>query len=164
MALTLALAKKHCRVTGSDEDDLITLYLAAAVAWVETYTSKLLEPATVEQVATSFGGYIALNRGPVTELTEIAYTDTDDAPGTITDAMLVNGRVYAPADGWPSIAENTEIVLTYEAGYDPAPAPLESAALLLVGEYFSNREAGAASSAVASAVESLCRPYRDALV
>mgnify|MGYP006921312446 CR=1 FL=1 len=164
MTVTLALAKQHLRVDSSEEDDLIAQYMAAALVWVEQQTGKKMAVGAVTQIAVQFGNYIPLLWGPFVSLTSIAYTDTDDAPQTVTAARVRDGRIYAPEAGWPGIADYTPIVVTYQAGYSTVPAPLDSAQLLLIGEYYDNREAGVASSAVSAAVESLCRPYRDCLV
>lgn len=48
MAVDLALAKKHLRISHDDEDDEITLYLNAAVTWTMTYTNRDAVPAGAE--------------------------------------------------------------------------------------------------------------------
>ena len=159
MAVDLALAKQHLRVDHSDEDTLITQYINAAIAWVENYTGKLLTRREVTQEASCFGHYVPLFYGPDPDALSIAYVDSDEAPQTIVDAKIVRDRVY-PASSWPTIDENSEIVLTYTAGFESVPADLDSAVLLLVGEFYDNREAGEAAPAVSMAVEALCRPYR----
>ena len=163
MAVDLTLAKQHLRVLHDDEDALIAQYLAAAIAWVENYTGKLMTRREVEQEAPAFTSYLPLFYGPNPSSLEIAYTDTDDAPQTVTDAKIVQARAY-PASSWPSIADDTPVTLTYTAGYATTPADLDSAVLLLVGEFYDNREAGEAAPAVTMAVEALCRPYRSLMV
>lgn len=160
MAVDLTLAKQHLRVEHSDEDDLITSYLNAAKEWVEAYTGKLLTSQSVEQVEACFPTFIELLSGPVSAVTEVAYTDSDDAPATLGGTRLVGKRLYAPETGWPSIAEHTPITITYTAGFSTVPVKLDQATLLLVGEYYLNRELDA-RSAISAAAESLCQPHRD---
>jgi len=162
--VSLALAKQHLEYEASDRDDLINQYIAAAAAWVENYTGRALTVGAVSDELAEFGTYIVPSRGPFVSLTTIAYVDTDEAAATVTGAKPVSGRIYPPETGWPEIAENTAITVTYQAGYSTAPADLVNAQLLLIGEYFANREAGSAASSVAMAVESLCRPYRSLIV
>lgn len=165
MAVDLTLAKQHLRVDHSDEDALIAQYLAAAIAWVENYTGKLMTRREVTQEADCFGSYVPLLYGPDPVNLLIDYTDADDASATIADALIKRGRAY-PAASWPTVADNTSIVLTYTAGYTETPADLDSAVLLLVGHYYENREAVVVGSSsmisnpLELAVESLCRPYR----
>lgn len=162
MAVDLALAKQHIRVLHNDEDSLIEQYLAAAIAWVENYTGKLLKRRETRQTAADFAAYLPLFFGPDPDGLAITYADTNGQPQTITDAKIVDARAY-PASSWPSIAAHTPLTLTYTAGYTETPADLDSAVLLLVGHWYRNREAvniGNIVQAVDFAVEALCRPYR----
>lgn len=165
MSVDLALAKAHCRVTSTGEDALITQYLNAAIAWVENYTRKKLTAASeVSQVFAAFPGdpyAFTLLWGPSPAGAEVTYSDEAGDEQTITTARLVDGKLYPPLDTeWPEIEANSTITIDYTAGYTTTPADLDNAVLLLVGEYYDNRTASSASSAVTKAVESLCEPYR----
>jgi uncharacterized phiE125 gp8 family phage protein len=164
MAVTLALAKQHLRALNDRENDLIEHYLAAAKAWVEHHTGKKLIRGPVEQREQAFGSYVPLLWGPSPEGVSVAYVDGSGAPQTFTDARLVRDRLYSPAAGWPSITANTPIVLTYTAGFTDTPADLDAAVLLLVADFFTNRESGNATPATTAAVQALCSPYRAVLV
>lgn len=163
MAVDLALAKTHLRVTGSAEDTLIGHYLAAAKDTVEQYTGMKLERGEVEQTLPYVGIYTTLTWGPNPETVTVTYRDASDVEATFADARLVGSRLYAPDAGWPTFYANTPITLTYTVGFETTPAALDQAVLLLVGEYFDNRDLET-RSAVAAAVESLCRPYRSMMV
>lgn len=166
MTVTLALAKQHLEYEDDDRDDLINQYIAAALAWVENYTGKKLSVGAVTQAVDGFGQYITLNRAPFVSLTSIAYTDTEGSPQAVTGARVLNGRIYPPETGWPSVGDYTGVTVTYQAGYSTAPADLISAQLLLVGHWFLNREAATERPAMENdlAVEALCRAYRDMVV
>lgn len=167
MAVDLTLAKQHLRVDSDDEDLLITAYLSAAKAWVENHTGLMLTRGEVSQTVQSFGGYIGLTYGPAPADVSITYTDDDGATQTITDMSLAGSRLYRPAAGWPSVQPNTDIVVTYAAGFTETPADLDAAVLLLTGHWYAHREAvnvGNITSELALAVEALCRPYRAVLV
>lgn len=160
--MELSLAKQHLRVLHDSEDALIQQYVDAAAGWIEQYTGKLLTRREVTQIERGFNGQIRLFNGPDADSLTIAYTDTDDAPQTVSDAVLTDGVVH-PAVAWPSTADNTAVTLTYTAGFATVPADLTSAQLLLIGHWFDNREAVSMDGAkeVPTAVESLCRPYRE---
>lgn len=163
MAVDLTLAKSHLRVDSDDENDLITHYLGAAKNWVEEYTSKKLARETVTQTESCFGTYVYLRWGPAPSDVSVDYTDSDDVAGTLTDGRLVGSRLYPPVDGWPSLADRSEITVSYEAGYTTVPVALDQAVLLLISHFFENREAvniGNIVQEVPLAVESLCTPYR----
>lgn len=165
MTVSLTLAKAHCRVTSSSEDTLITQYLNAAIAWVENYTRKKLTATTaITETFAAFPGdpyAFALTWGPTPATVVVTYTDEAGDEQEISTARLVGDKVYPPLDTeWPVIEANSTIEVAYTAGYSTVPADLDNAVLLLVGEYYDNRTASVASSAVTAAVESLCEPYR----
>ena len=168
MAVDLTLAKQHLRVDHDDEDALITQFLNAAIAWVEDYTSKLLVRDEVTQEVSCFGSYVSLFYGPNPANLTIAYTDSDDASATISDAIIHQTRAYS-ADAWPTSATNTPIVLTYTAGISEPPAntyearmaaALDSAVLVHLRAQYDEWRSGEADKAAMMAVEALCRPYR----
>lgn len=164
MAVTLALAKQHLRVDGTDEDTTIAAYLAAAVAWVENYTGKKLVRGEVTQEVAALESPVALSWGPEPVDLSVGYTDADDVARTFDDLTIVLGRAYA---SWPTPKEDTPITLTYTAGFEATPADLDSAVLLMTGHFYANREAVNVGSSVTEmplAVEALCSPYRSVLV
>ena len=164
MTVNLTLAKQHLKLETADEDALVAVYLSAATAWVEGYTGKLLTRRYVTQEEPGFATYLALSWGPSPADLSLAYTDSDGAEQTLSDARLVGLRAYAPLAGWPTSDDYAPVVLTYTAGFETAPADLDAAILLLTGEYHRNREAGSAAPSTIAAVEALCRPHRDVLI
>ena len=162
MTVSLALAKQHLEYEAVDRDVLIQQYIDAAVLWVESYTGKKLTVGAVVQAENSFGHYITLNRTPFVSLTSVAYTDANNAAQTLTGAKVLNGRIYPPASGWPSVGVYTGVTVTYQAGYATTPADLVSAQLLLIGDMFAVREGGEWKSI--DAVEALCLPYRAMII
>jgi len=126
----------------------------------------MLTRGEVSQTVQSFGAYIGLTYGPAPADASITYTDDVGAPQTITDMSLAGSRLYRPG-GWPSVQPNTDIVVTYTAGFTGTPADLDAAVLLLTGHWYAHREAvnvGNITSELALTVEALCRPYRAVLV
>ncbi|WP_159829116.1 head-tail connector protein [Novosphingobium sp. TCA1] len=160
MAVDLALAKQQCRVLHSREDVLITTHLAAARAWVEQYTGKKLTRGEVAQEIDGFCGSIFLAWGPDCADPVITYTDDDGANQQITDARVVGDRLLPPPSGWPYVGAPRALRLSYTAGFAETPADLDAAVLLLVADFYNNREAGAATGATSAAVEALCDQHR----
>lgn len=156
--LSLALVKQHLEYEDDDRDELIAQYMRAAKEWVENYTGKKLTVGQVVQTEYRMHPFIPLNKEPFVSLTSIEYIGTDDAPDTVAGARVLNGRVYAPVSGWPTVADYTAITVTYQAGYDETPADLVSAQLLLIADMFAGRESSEWKSI--DAVKWLCRPYQ----
>ncbi len=157
--LTLALVKQHLEYEDNDRDDLIAQYMRAAASWVENYTGKALLTREIVQTEDCFGRFVHLNRAPFVSLTSIEYIDADDAPQTLTGARVLNGRIYPPVTGWPSVSDYSGVTVTYRAGYDETPAALISAQLLLIANMFAGRESNEWKSS--EAVLALCQPYRN---
>lgn len=164
MSVDLTLAKAHLRVTGTAEDTIITQYIASSRAWIERYTGLRLEETEVVETFTEFGEYLTLTASPIMALVEIAYVDGDGDDATVDDARLQGNKVYAPTTGWPAIQAFSTITVTYDAGYDDEETPhdLIAAQLLLIGHWFTNREAVSdkTMSEVPLAVEALAGPFR----
>lgn len=173
--IDLAAAKQHLRVEDDSEDTLIGMYLASAVALVETLTGKLLAPKEFTQVAAGFPSdrapyALKLYKGPVSAITSIEYDPGDgSAPAVLADFRLVEGvnAALLPAYGqsWPATLDGPGTVrVTGTAGYadGETPAELDQAVRMLVGHFYANREAvgGAASSSeLPLAVKSLISGY-----
>jgi uncharacterized phiE125 gp8 family phage protein len=167
MAVDLALAKAHCRVTHTGENTIIQQYVDAAALLVEKMSGNLLTRREVTQRFDAFCSRLPLFWGPDPDTVTVDYTDTDDVPQTIADAMVVRDWLYPNADGWPSIATDTVIEVTYTAGWAETPADLMSAQLLLIGHWYANREAVNVGDTIAElpmAVDALVQPYRKIMV
>jgi uncharacterized phiE125 gp8 family phage protein len=169
--VTLTVAKAHVRRTDTAEDSIIGVYLAAAIRWVEDYTGHILSEREVVAAFTEFGDYLTIHATPNVVISSIAYTNTD---GDIADFAYfaypsgINPVKIYPDDDWPSIEDNSAILVTYTAGYeaDEVPDALNHAVLLLVGHWYANRGAVQEGdfAEVPLAVTSLCRPYRGVVV
>lgn len=141
--VSLAVAKAHLRVTNNDSDALIASYITTAREWVETRSGHILVQRAITQSFSRWAPYLELFYRPVVEITEVAYTDTDDAPQTLADYAQTTGRypfrIYP--DSQPSIAENSTITVTFTAGYQEGEEPqiLIQAMLILIAGMYDNR-------------------------
>lgn len=171
--VSLAEAKAHCRISGSDEDGLLAGYLMAARSHAETYLGRALATQTL-QLALD-GDWpcdrIALPRPPLQSVTSITYSDTAGATQTLAaDQYRVDSTAHqgfierAYGVTWPAVRDQARtIVVTYVAGYTQIPEPIRAAILLLVGHFYENREAvivGQAPTELPLGVDSLLFPYR----
>ncbi len=151
--------KAHCRVEGTDEDDLIPVYIAAARAAVEAYTRRRLVTQQLKLLCPGFGGCIELPCAPVQTVDRITYLDADGDEQELDEALwrLVRsgGPVrIVPADGatWPITSGGVDAVgVEFTAGYGNAsavPADLVIAVLLIAGQFYENREDAVAGLSV----------------
>lgn len=173
--VTLAEAKAHLRVDGSDEDTLISSLIMAARDVCEAHARRAFVTQTLKM---SFDGwssdsYFKLMRPPLASVTHVKYYDSTDTLNTmpsgdyVVDTAL--GRVWLADDAsWPSatLRVGMPVEITYIAGYgnaDAVPQRYKQAMLLLIGHWHENREQAVVGSAINQlpfAVETLLKTGR----
>ncbi len=166
-------ARAHCRVLHNDEDALITALIVAAREWVENFTGHTLVQREVTQRLSCFR-HPRLFAWPIADDATVTatYVDSDGATQPITGARLIFGNGWAElatafGSAWPT--SYGPATVSVEAGYataDDVPQSMKQAILLLVGQWYANREAVSdkAMTEVPFAVEALCQPYRMVLI
>lgn len=179
-ALTVEDAKLHLRVDSDIEDMLIEMQLEAAVDLVESFTTRILAPANYRQSFDEWStkGYLDLGVAPIREVTSLKYMDGNGDEQTIDAANWYwrpnqdGGRLYL-ASGYsnPTLwGRPGDIAATFSAGYSApnemsedqalrCPARAKSLVLLILGNWYANRE----SSVVGSSVNELPGGMRDLL-
>ena len=151
--LTLAEAKDHLRVDHTDEDVYITALVAAVSSSLDGTSGEYGHAIGAQrwQVA-AYGpdasGRVYLPVGPVLSLVSIRYwPDGGGAQVTATladfDLVSADSRAWvkAGAGGWPALADRIDAVeIVWQAGYSPVPDDVKSAARLMLGDFYANRE------------------------
>lgn len=132
--LSLALAKKHCRVRHDDDDELIAHYIDAAVEWVKDACQTVLLvtefTATSDSFDLSFKGY------PNPDISSISYVDKLGASGEIIDFDIVKGELHV--EDQPEVS-SVSVVFTAGLGAGNIPSKLAQAALLLTASFYLQR-------------------------
>lgn len=153
--VSLAEAKLHLRVDGTDEDALITALISAAREQAEHRTGRSLITTTWLHTEDQFPDAIRLRMTRVLSVTEVRYTDPQGADQVLAPASytLDNASEYAnwlyPAAGysWPATWDQPNGVrVTYTAGFGPAaanvPESIKAWIKLTLGALYANREGG----------------------
>lgn len=178
--LSLAECRLQCRLGSSTaEDDLLTIQIAAATAFIERETGLQLLTATFDVRASSFwGGGLRLPRRPLQSVTSVKYYDLNGVEQTLASTYYqVNTFWRAPGSvelkpdqTWPSVQpyKPWPVTIRFTAGWTSValvPVDLRQAALLLVGHWFEHRMAitpgllPGASIAVPLGVADLLTPW-----
>lgn len=173
--VTLAEAKAHLRLTGSDDDDYVAAMITAARLHVESATRRLLIDQTWRFYRDDWppGGRLDLPIAPVTAITAVTvYDDAGEptvlAPGSwLLDAAAVPARLVftapRPEPGRPINGIEIDVVAGYGASGLAVPQPLRLAIMTLVARWYEDREGlayGIVPSRVAGAFEALVAPFR----
>ncbi|RZJ33727.1 MAG: hypothetical protein EOO51_12610 [Flavobacterium sp.] len=169
IVVTDALAKLHLRVDGTDEDQLISLYLASAQSVVENRTGRAVG---LQRFVLNLDCFDAVTFGKSSndaiekveyypaagnELVELSddslFSMIDCGPDSLN--LSFNGDL-------PAIAKRDDAIkVTIRRGYAIAdcPTPIKNAMLLLIGDSYERRE-DRGDVGYNSQVDSLLRPYR----
>jgi uncharacterized phiE125 gp8 family phage protein len=167
--------KLHLRVDGTDEDSLIDIYLAAAVAHLDGEDGWLGRAIVAQTWAQSFDALarsILLGLAPATAISSVKYYDATGVLTTVDAAnyALVNGNDapevrFIDSYAFPVVrTDRPTVVVTFVAGYgddDDVPAAIKAGILLMVGDMYQSREAKVANDMIEnSTVRRLLDPYR----
>jgi uncharacterized phiE125 gp8 family phage protein len=168
--VTLEEVKAHLKVTGTDEDSLLTIYVEAATNAAQAYTNIRFINTDIEEVFEDFHEMTYL-RFPTQAIESIEYDASDDTVKTVdTDIYVLNTytepQVLLRQSGkmWPTdLAEKRmRIRVRYTAGFGEqtthVPSDIRSAILLIVGHLYENREDSV--SALPKASTRLLEPWR----
>lgn len=173
--LTLAEAKLHLRVDGSDEDALITPLITAARRMAEQRSGRALCSQTWELALDAFpASAIALPLPPSQSITSIKYLDPAGAEQTLASDQYAldnygSQHWVLPAQDvtWPDTLDAANAVkVRFVAGYGAAadvPADIRAWLLLAIGTLYARRETvvdGQAAELPGGFWQSLLDPYR----
>lgn len=181
--VTLAELKAHLRVIERDgngnvlpyeDDTLIEAYIKAAVDHLDGWAGILGRALVTQTWRQDFAGFgcLRLALGPVASVTSVTYFDAANETQTLPSATYVRltdarGTYLglAPNASWPrTFARQDAVSVNYVAGQAAAdvPAAIKTAIMLLVGNWYANREAATetAMSVLPLGVQALLAPYR----
>lgn len=147
--VTLAQAKAQARVDGSDEDAGIIAAIAAARAHIEKACGvRFASRSGVVMKCDGFADLARLPEAPVSAIASITYLDTAGASQTLsTDVYELRADGIEAAvvlkynQTWPAIQPGSRITVTATVGYAATPEDITLAMLMLVSQYYDNRNA-----------------------
>lgn len=172
LPVTLEQAKTHCRVDGTDEDELISSLIAAATGYLDGWSGILGRCLVTQTWRQDFDRLerelrlpmLAASIASITYVEASGTTNTYDVPTHALKTDELGSFVDIECTGLPAPATNTRVGVTFIAGSAPdeVAAPIRQALLLLIGHWYTNREAVAQSTfkELPMAVSSLLAPYR----
>lgn len=150
--VTLAEAKLHCKVDGTDDDTLLTALIVAARQQAEHRLGRALCTQTLEKVLDIFPDGIKLPMPPAVSVTSVKYLDADGTEQTLSGASYTLDKDSAPgwlvpAYGlsWPDTrAVPNAVRVRYVAGYGAAtavPQSIKAWMLMAISTMYGQREA-----------------------
>lgn len=167
--VSLAEAKAHLRLSHNDDDTYLASLTMAARRMIESRLSLAIMPQAWALFADRWpdDGIVQLPLHPVTSIESVAVFGDDDSAATIDPAhfyldaasrparlVLRHGRFFNP----PGRKANG-IRISFEAGYEVAPAELKQALLITIADWFSRRGDDDGGTLPPAALE-LMQPFR----
>ena len=155
--VTLSEAKAQVRVTTADDDTLLTNLIPAARQRVEDITGRSLITTVWDLVLSRWpcDGVIWFPQAPLVTVDAVTYTDQAGSSQTWAAANYVVSAPSGPraqagslrlvyGASFPIVLGQPDVIsIRFTAGYGNAssvPAPLKQAMLLLIGDWYENRE------------------------
>ena len=149
-SITLDDAKKHLRVTHSEDDDYIYTLILVAHDFCENYTNRKYEAETWKLLLDKFPNEIELPFSPVSSVTHVKYYDTDNAQQPLvlnTDyeySLNSEPVVIRPIGSWPGVYDKYEAIeVQFVCGVtapEATPPGFRHAMKLLISDMYNKRE------------------------
>jgi len=181
--VSLAEAYQHLRIdpidssdiTGRPDDGLIEAWITAAREYCENFTGLSLALKDYEIAFTEWPATIELPYPPFVAVLGITVSD-DSSDAALDPSQYVvdtwsdpSFAILKPVGAWPAIDTGDVARIRYRAGVGdeseaagPVPKTIIAAMLLLLGHWYSTREAviQGQPTTIPLGVESLLRPHR----
>ena len=152
--VSLDLAKNHLRVDHNQDDQYISSLITAARETLEERTNRAFAQQQWQLGLNFWQSMMIIPRPPLISVEEIKYLDTDEQWQVVdTDVYRVAiapmpGYVYlAPGQGWPDkLSAMESIAISFTCG-GVVEKQATQFVLLMVGNWYENREAVAIGAA-----------------
>ena len=152
-AVSLSEAKAHLDITSTDTDNdaYVQTLIEAAQSHIEESCDLSLTAATYDLHLDKFPGIIEIWMYPIASIGSVKYTDSDGNTQTVTSSNYTSDLTGKPARidtvnsyTWPTPRDTVAAVqIQFTTGWtSPATCPgdLKQALLLLVRDWYNNRE------------------------
>ena len=178
LPVSLAEVKSHLRIDHSLDDALLTVYLTAAINYIDGFSGILGRALCTQtwQQRYSEWGDLRLELLPVSSITQIAYMPESGAEVTVSAANYTLDSDefgsfvrFSENHTFPALSTVPEpIRVQYIAGYGSAasvPSPIKAAIMILTGHFY--HQTGAPTQSVLSGsifrlIDLVLAPYKRA--
>lgn len=169
--LSLTDVKDQLRITGTDDDDALRVFIAAVRHRTENYLRKTLVTSTWELKVDAFDLVLCLPMSPVQSITSVQYVDGDGDTQTLSSANYefdAQGRLQSSyGNVWPDTRSQLDAVtVTYVAGKTHAgnvEPDIKLAMLLWIGAsdlFRENTISGTIITTIPEGAKALLSPHR----
>lgn len=170
--VTLADAKTHLRVDGTDEDALIQALIDTATEQARQFTGRTILYGNWKTEFDFFAGKIKLDVMPIKLASVVVkYKDSNNQEQALpSDNFFIRDPgpdAFATIEfkgSLPTVYDApNSIWLEYNAGYEEIPPPIKTAVLIQVGTLYENRQSeivGTVTVQIANGFRQILYPYK----
>lgn len=170
--LSIELVKQHLKIEQdeTEDDELLGTYIIGARQWIENESGHVLVRRSLTHEFDRFATPLKLYKEPVVSIDQVSYFDRNeieqDYANPVVRLRKSPARIYPAFGGcWPALSCRGGVTVTFTAGYDEGevPATLQAAMLLIIGNWYRNREAvvvGSITGKLPMGVEALLEQER----
>jgi uncharacterized phiE125 gp8 family phage protein len=169
--LTLEEVKAHLRtLPGANDEDATILrpLIVAAREYCEGITGRSIGEQVVQAYPAQATGLIRLPRSPIIEIVAVRYALADGGIELIPPSayqLTAAGEILILPTPTGALRQVEPVEIEYRAGYMELPYLMRQAMLLLIGHWYTNREAVATGAVttveVGMTTRTLLRQYKD---
>tara|TARA_R100000655_G_C2981256_1_gene191849 strand:- start:850 stop:1431 length:582 start_codon:yes stop_codon:yes gene_type:complete len=150
--ITTAEAKSHLKVDTSADDTLIDNLVQAATDSAQKFTNRFFINTVIIQYGDIWNDILVLFKSKVNSIEHIKYYDSDNTLQTLDTAIYLSDMNHQPAriglspnKTFPKLADRINAVeVKYQVGYGTGavdvPQGIKQAVLLIVGNWYENRQ------------------------
>lgn len=144
MSIQLSTIKLALKIDYSTDDAELIRIRDSVIDWIEVYTGLSLSVQNQTDYAWWFMR-TRLNSDPFIAVESVQYYNSANVLTTMasTDYFLDRSNppsIYINFSVFPSVYENTQILINYTTGYGQIPAHIQQAAIALIGHFYNNPE------------------------
>lgn len=152
LALSLTEVKNYLKVSGTDEDALLTTLINAAAHHAQNYLEQAIITQTITEKYDELGTSIRLSVNPVQSVSSVQYLDADGTTQTLASTEYIADEysrraVIEPKNSvsWPTVLnQRNAVTVVYVAGYGATeasvPADIKLALMKIVADAYDNRQ------------------------
>ncbi|ELA9841225.1 phage head-tail connector protein [Vibrio parahaemolyticus] len=140
--LPMSEMNDHLRIYDPHEEELLTVYRAAAIDFAEQYMNRAIGVQTVQASFEDYRQRTYLPFGNVLEVTRLTAFDKNDEIIELNPSDYRLNPVTNEITIKPNHKQLKDFVITYQVGYEPlaVPVAIKLGILKLIATWYENRE------------------------
>lgn len=177
--VTLSMVKKHLNISFIEDDDYLDSLIEVSLSAVENYCRNVfIHRSNVQNIGSFYSGLPVLLKTDITDIPSDGFVTIDYIFSTVPMTINIQEQDMYTSSGNSFVYENTiitiylldvitpddgtDVTLTWNTGQETMDDAIVQARLLLIGNYYENRESvatGITVNELPNGMQYLLEPY-----